>query len=908
MGGYQLLGLIARGGMGAVYEALEVQLERKVALKVIAPPNPDDHDSEELVQRFMQEARTLARINHPNVITIYTIDTAEAVPFITMELVEGISFKELLHVSFLSADLAVPMFIQMLDGLQCLHANRIVHRDLKPHNVMVRKDGQIKILDFGIAKPVDSGNFTHVGVVVGSLAYMAPEVKLGIAATERSDLWNLGAIFYECLTGKALPKVLADNPNAKDIPYAANSPIPLEIRAIIAKLCHHRPLERYENCEQAIEDLKSFQRKRSAVTPDVMQAFTRKVEEILAKRKGDSKDLPAAEIMPVLAAALPENPSSISTYRREHAYTPRERRKPEWNVRYVGAGVFAVLVVFGLLLKPKFAAQSAQPPVIATPVAAVTPVPPPVSFPAVVPKTEDKKPLKFNPPPVAALNTPPELVSPANDEIVTLDPNEYLTMTWSRELKTGEFEIQIASDRAFRKTLVKESVVGESYQPGRALPEGKYYWRLTPKNADSGPVGPSRFTVNHATPLELETPSESANIEFSAKEKGATVNFTWKCKRSADAYQIQLAVGPKFASGGRDNGTSDCAWRESSLPPATYRWRVRPMNRGKVAGNWSDSRDFTVTKKTPVAVPVRTSPVALARPVLGEFTNQFTLKFQSAPRDLASVAKAISAYPNFKWQPVKNAKKYLVQISAKSDFTKVISQETLSGTSFDWKEVVPGVFFWRVAAVSDKQEKFSEPGQFTVWLPAPKIKNKYKFEGGLEGDTHALSWAPVPLAEKYLVQFGPKRQLAEADQHILDGSKFTLPSKPGQYFVRVAAANDRGEAASQFSNVSPVSVEAVPLLDSPVLKLPKLGATAVVRSGRLSITFLWDKVAKADSYVLELASDEEFTQIIDRINAKEPTHVVKKLEVSGKVFWRVRADGKEGSSAWSETSHFEVRK
>ncbi len=230
LGGYQLLGLIARGGMGAVYEAQEIALERKVALKVIAPPNPDDHDNEELVQRFMQEARTLARVNHPNVITIFAIDTSEGVPFITMELVEGISFKELLAVSFLSADLAAPMFIQMLEGVQCLHNNRIVHRDLKPHNIMVRKDGQVKILDFGIAKPSDSGNFTHVGVVVGSLAYMAPEVKLGIAASERSDLWNLGAIFYECLTGKALPKVQSENPNSKDVPFAANSPIPMEMR------------------------------------------------------------------------------------------------------------------------------------------------------------------------------------------------------------------------------------------------------------------------------------------------------------------------------------------------------------------------------------------------------------------------------------------------------------------------------------------------------------------------------------------------------------------------------------------------------------------------------------------------------------------------------------------------------
>lgn len=887
MGGYQLLGLIARGGMGAVYEALEVQLERKVALKVIAPPNPDDHDAEELVQRFMQEARTLARINHPNVITIYAIDTAESVPFITMELVEGISFKELLHVSFLSADLATPMFIQMLEGLQCLHANRIVHRDLKPHNIMVRKDGQIKILDFGIAKPVDSGNFTHVGVVVGSLAYMAPEVKLGISATERSDLWNLGAIFYECLTGRALPKVMSENPNSKEIPYAANSPIPMEMRAIINKLCHTRPLERYENCESAIEDLKAFQRKRAPITPDVMYAFTRKVEEILNKRRGDSKDIPAADITPVQAAVLPpESPASLESYRRERPYTPRERRrKKKWNPQVLGLAVLGAVLLLAVLLKPKFEAQKNPEP----------PVPPVAKAPV-----EDPKPLKFKPPPVAPVKSAPvDLVSPASNETVLLEPSRIPTLTWSRDLKQGEFEIQVSTDPTFRKILVDEPVSGTSYRPARVLPEGHYFWRLNPKSAAGDLAGPARFTLVHLTPVETLEPGENASFEYTAKEKGAAVDFRWKCREGAEAYQIQVAVGPKFSS--RENATANCAYREASLAAGTYRWRVRVLGKGQL---WSDSREFTVARKK---VTVKPRPLALGKPALGESSDKFTLKFKGSPRDLASVAKAILNYPDLVWQPVKGAQKYLLQISPKKDFSRITTEQTLKGTSFAWKSVTPGVFYWRVAAVAEKRGPFSEIAQFTVMLPAPKLNPRYKFEALLEGDKQVVNWPFVPLAEKYLVQFGPNRDLASVEPNSVSASKFPLPKKHGQYFIRVAAANANGEAVSEYSPVAAVAVEAVAILDAPVLKLPKAGATAVVRSGRLAITFEWNKIPKADSYTIELAADDDFSEVLEKIQTKESSHIVNKFEFIGKIFWRVRAESKEGTSSWSEPGYFEVR-
>lgn len=888
MGGYQLLGLIARGGMGAVYEALEIALDRKVALKVIAPPNPDDHDSEELVQRFMQEARTLARVNHPSVITIYAIDTFEGVPFITMELVEGISFKELLAVSFLSADLAAPMFIQMLEGLQCLHSNRIVHRDLKPHNVMVRKDGQIKILDFGIAKPSDSGNFTHVGVVVGSLAYMAPEVKLGIAATERSDLWNLGAIFYECLTGRALPKVLAENDHPKEIPYAANSPIPLEIRAVIAKLCAQRPLDRYEGCEQAIEDIKAFQRKRIPITPDVMHAFGRKVEEILAKRRSDSRDMPASDVTPVQAAVLPmDAPATIAEY-SERPYTPRERRtKRRYNPLHMGGAALGTFVLLGFLMKPKFDAQRA---------AVVAAAPEPVVQSQNPSPSDEPKPLQFKPPEPLALAI--KLVSPKADEVLMVEPSVIPTLAWSRDLKNGEYGIQISTDRSFRKILFDESVSGTAFRPARVLAEGNYYWRLMPKAAAGEPVGPFKFTLVHPGPVALSEPGDNQSFEYAAKEKGADVHFSWECRPGAESYQFQIAKAPKFVS--RERNLTGCEHSEEGLLTGSYRWRAREA--GKI---WSDSREFTVSKKA--AAPVKVPVLVLGIPEVPGDLNM-TLKFNGSPRDLASASKSIVEYPLLKWSPVRGARKYAVQIAADKGFDKLAVDEFSADTKFEWKSVKPGKYYWRVAAAAEKPGAFSVAGRLRVDLPAPELKSKYRFEAMLEGDKHVLNWEAIPFANKYIVQFGSKRDLASAEPQITTASEFTLPKKQGQYFVRVAAAGRSGEALSGYSEVAAVSIEPAASLDTPTLKFPKSGAATVSRSGRVSIAFEWSRVPRAERYVIELAHDQDFLQIAGKISSKENSHIMNKLDQIGRIYWRVRAESRDGVSSWSEPYHFEVRK
>jgi serine/threonine-protein kinase len=191
--------------MGEVYRARDTRLERDVALKVL--PGALVENPHQLA-RFEREAKLLAALNHPNVATIYGIDHVDGVHFITLELVPGASLRERLAAGPLPVEEAVDIAKQIAAGLQAAHATGIVHRDLKPGNVMIRPDGNAKILDFGLAKQTDvekgaaSEPLTEAYQVLGTPGYLSPEQASGEVADERADVWAFGAILYECLTGR----------------------------------------------------------------------------------------------------------------------------------------------------------------------------------------------------------------------------------------------------------------------------------------------------------------------------------------------------------------------------------------------------------------------------------------------------------------------------------------------------------------------------------------------------------------------------------------------------------------------------------------------------------------------------------------------------------------------------------
>jgi len=212
LGPYEILGQIGAGGMGEVYRARDTRLHRDVAVKVLPTSFSADPDR---LRRFEGEARATSALNHPNILTIHDIGTHGGAPYLVSELLDGASLRDRLQDGPLGSDRAVDIAIQVAQGLAAAHERGIVHRDLKPENLFVLRDGRVKILDFGLAKLIRPEHSvpdatqalmtaveTELGVVMGTLGYMAPEQLRGYPADPRSDIFSLGAILYEMLAGR----------------------------------------------------------------------------------------------------------------------------------------------------------------------------------------------------------------------------------------------------------------------------------------------------------------------------------------------------------------------------------------------------------------------------------------------------------------------------------------------------------------------------------------------------------------------------------------------------------------------------------------------------------------------------------------------------------------------------------
>ncbi len=237
---YRILEKLGEGGMGIVYKAQDTRLERFVALKFL----PQDLvDAPEAKQRFITEARAASSLNHPNVATVYDIGEAELRSFIAMELVEGETLKARLKAGRLTIEQVRTLGLQIAEGLQAAHSKGIVHRDIKPDNLLLTRDGQIKIMDFGVAKLSNGLGMTRTGTTVGTLAYMSPEQLVADDVDNRSDLWSFGVVLYEMLTGElpfrrgSEPAVIYEILNREPIPVETyRSDVPPTLRAVITQL------------------------------------------------------------------------------------------------------------------------------------------------------------------------------------------------------------------------------------------------------------------------------------------------------------------------------------------------------------------------------------------------------------------------------------------------------------------------------------------------------------------------------------------------------------------------------------------------------------------------------------------------------------------------------------------------
>ena len=259
---YRILRKLGEGGMGEVYLADDTKLKRRVALKFLPAQFASD---EEFKTRFRREAQAAAALNHPNVITIHEVGEHESRPFIAMEYVEGQSLKELIAGKKLSIEGAIDIATQICEGLSKAHQAGVVHRDIKSHNVLIDKDHRVRILDFGLAKLKRGAMLTRIGTTVGTTAYMSPEQARGEEVDQRTDVWALGVVLYEMLTGQMPFKGEHDQAVIHSLLNSEPEPItdlrrdlPIGLEQVLSRALAKDPEDRYQQVGEVLTDLRSI--------------------------------------------------------------------------------------------------------------------------------------------------------------------------------------------------------------------------------------------------------------------------------------------------------------------------------------------------------------------------------------------------------------------------------------------------------------------------------------------------------------------------------------------------------------------------------------------------------------------------------------------------------------------------
>ena len=370
LGRYEIHSKIGEGGMGEVYLAEDTRLRRKVALKILPVNVAADRVR---MERFVQEAKAASALNHPNIITIYEIDQTESGHFIAIEYIDGQTLRERAASSSMTVGDVLDIAIQATSALAEAHEAGIVHRDIKPDNIMIRRDGIVKVLDFGLAKlseqpqssifvdseaPTSINIRTEPGVVMGTAVYMSPEQARGVPVDARTDIFSLGVVLYEIIAGRlpfegsdrveVLMSILGD---AQPPPLARYAPeAPDELQRIVAKALAKPREERYQSANDLLDDLRNLKKRleldaelQRTAPPEAIPA-ARRTAELSAAHKTETPRAVTSTI-PVAASAS--------------AGSPRAESKLQKRTVVITAVLAALAVTLGLLWY--FKSRSADP-------------------------------------------------------------------------------------------------------------------------------------------------------------------------------------------------------------------------------------------------------------------------------------------------------------------------------------------------------------------------------------------------------------------------------------------------------------------------------------------------------------------------------------------------------------------
>jgi eukaryotic-like serine/threonine-protein kinase len=338
---YQIISMLGAGGMGEVYLAEDMHLRRKVALKMLAPELTRD---ERGLRRFEHEAHAASALNHPNILTIHEFGQANGLHFIASEFIDGVTLSQRLVSGRIELNAAVDIAIQMASALAAAHASGIVHRDIKPDNVIVRTDGIVKVLDFGIAKlsgrrtsetirrrvSAVAASTSEPGMVLGTAKYMSPEQARGIEVDARSDVFSLGAVIYEMVTGRSAfegetaSDIIAEILKVEPPPPVEFAPeVPHELERIIGKALRKDRESRYQTVRDLLIDLQDFKKEaefqaqlqRSARPAGRSSGAAKSVDGVLQKVGPDAAK-PGSGSLKAIRVESPDLGSEITSSRR----------------------------------------------------------------------------------------------------------------------------------------------------------------------------------------------------------------------------------------------------------------------------------------------------------------------------------------------------------------------------------------------------------------------------------------------------------------------------------------------------------------------------------------------------------------------------------------------------------------
>ena len=311
---YKILSEVGRGGVGVVYKAEDLKLKRPVALKFL---RSDILEDEEHKERFLREAQAAAALDHPNICTVHEIDEVEGETFIAMAYIEGQTVRDKITECPLKLEEALDIAIQTAQGLQAAHEKGIVHRDIKSANLMVTPRGTVKVMDFGLAQLADRSKLTKTQTMLGTPAYMSPEQARREPTGRPTDLWSLGVVIYEMVTGQ-LPfagerqeAVLYAIGNEEPEPITAlRAGLPMDLEWIVSKALAKDLEDRYQRAEDMLVDLRSLRKKLASGKSTILQsgvgAKPRSVAAQKALRSNEeaTKKLERLKVVSVAMAAL----------------------------------------------------------------------------------------------------------------------------------------------------------------------------------------------------------------------------------------------------------------------------------------------------------------------------------------------------------------------------------------------------------------------------------------------------------------------------------------------------------------------------------------------------------------------------------------------------------------------------